>query len=277
MVSAPSLIAQHGGIVRGTVLGRYGITRRMRADDVDRGRIVRIRPGVFALPDTDPHLVEAAAHGGALTCALALRLHGVWALDTDDAVHVWLGGKGRAHHRDCACIAHRDAGLAGIGLAPLEEVLIHVYRCAGEEAFFSALESALAQRKLTSAGRQRIRMRLPVRARWLVDFARSDADSGLESLLRLRLHLLGIALECQVAIPGVGRVDFVLDGRLILETDGKDNHDGGRHRHRDLMRDAAASALGYETLRFDYAQILYAWPTVEAAVRAAVARVRERE
>lgn len=45
---------------------------------------------------------------------------------------------------------------------------------------------------------------------------------------------------------------------------------------RKGVRDAAASVLGYETLRFDYAQIVHAWPTVEAAVIAAVARLRER-
>lgn len=68
----------------------------------------------------------------------------------------------------------------------------------------------------------------------------------------------------------------MLDGLLILEADGKDNHASSAQRHRDLVRDAAASALGYETLRFDYAQIVHAWPTVEAAVIAAVVRLRER-
>ena len=279
MISPATVTVEHGGVVRGTLLQKYGITRGMRADAVRRGTLVRVRPGVFAMPTTDPDLVEAAAHGGALTCARALRLHGVWTLTPEgvtETVHVWLGGRGRAHHHDCACVVHHDAGVAGVGLAPLEEVLIHVYRCGGDEVFFAALESALTQRKLNTAARRRIRGRLPARAHWLVDLARSDADSGLESLLRLRLYLRGIRLECQVRIPTVGRVDFVLDGRLILEADGKGNHDGLSHRHRDLVRDAAASALGYETLRFDYAQIVHSWPTVEAAVIAAIVRLRER-
>ncbi|MEU4017318.1 DUF559 domain-containing protein [Microbacterium sp. NPDC028030] len=276
MPSAASMTARHGGVVRGTLLQSYGITRRMCADEVRTGALLRVRAGVFAVPDADPLLVEAAAHGGALTCAHALLLHGVWVLRPEGPAHVWLGGNGRRHHEGCACVTHHDAGRAGVGLAPLEEVLIHAYRCLGDETFFAGLESALAQRKLPSAALRRIRRRLPSRAHWLVDLARSDADSGLESLLRLRLHLCGIRLECQVHIPTVGRVDFVLDGRLILEADGKGNHEGAALRHRDLVRDAAASALGYETLRFDYAQIVHAWPTVEAAVVAAVARLRER-
>ena len=118
-------------------------------------------------------------------------------------------------------------------------------------------------------------MALPAYARWLVDIARPDADSGLESLVRVRLHVLGILLECQVVIEGVGRVDFVPEGRLLLEVDGKRNHEGTAQRHKDLARDAAASRRRFETLRFDYAQVVHAWPTVQAAIVAALVRVRE--
>lgn len=118
-----------------------------------------------------------------------------------------------------------------------------------------------------------MRASLPASARWLVDLARGDADSGLESLLRLRLHLLGISLACQVTIAGVGKVDFVIGQRLILEADGKENHEGAKKRHKDLVRDAAASARGYQTLRFDYAQIIHDWPSVQAAIIAALRRM----
>jgi len=276
MVSAAHIVTHHGGVVRGTLLQQFGISRKRLSDEVHRGTLQRIRPGVFATPAADPDVVAAAEHGGVLTCGRALRLHGVWTLEHVAVVHVWLGGNGRSHHRGCRCVAHYFAGRAGLGLAALEDALVHVYLCAGDEVFFAAIESALAQRKLNRAARGRIRRRLLQHAHWLVDLARSDAASGLESLLRLRLHLLGIRLDCQVDVPTVGRVDFVIAGRLILEADGKDNHDGENHRHRDRVRDAAASVLGYETIRFDYAQIVHAWPSVEAAVIAAVARVRER-
>lgn len=121
--------------------------------------------------------------------------------------------------------------------------------------------------------RSRRRRELPRAAGWLLDLAQSDAQSGLESLLRLRLHLLGIRLDCQVPVPGVGRVDFVVGGRVILEADGKENHSQAK-RHADLKRDAAASALGYETLRFDYAMIVHDWPTVVAAILPALGRSR---
>lgn len=276
MVSAAHIVTHHGGVARGTLLQQYGITRKRLADDVNRGELVRVRSGVFATSSASPDVIVAAEHGGALTCTRALSLHGVWTRKPSAVVHVWLGDNARCHHRDCGCVGHYFAGRAGLGLAPLEDVLVHVYSCDGDEAFFAGLESALAQRKLDRGARGRILRRLPQHAHWLVDLARSDAASGLESLLRLRLHLCGIRLECQVDIPTVGRVDFVIGDRLILEADGKENHQGENNRHKDRVRDAAASALGYETLRFDYAQIVHAWPSVEAAVIAAVVRLQER-
>ncbi|MGM7668213.1 DUF559 domain-containing protein [Microbacterium sp. A93] len=277
MLQPSQLITHAGGIARGTRLQEFGFSRRMLSNSVKDGSILRVRPGVFAVPSTDAELIDAAAHGGAVTCARALRRHSIWTLNDDATVHVWLGGTGRVHHpRSCSYVGHFFAGRMSLGLAPLEVVLVHVYHCHGDEAFFAALESALRPRKITSSARTRVRARLPVNARWLVDLARSDADSGLESLLRLRLHLLGILLDCQVVIPTVGTVDFVIGEHLILETDGKENHDDESHRHKDLVRDAAASLLGYETLRFDYALVVYDWPMVEAAIIAALARMAWR-
>ncbi|MFK4759336.1 hypothetical protein ACI3KS_00230 [Microbacterium sp. ZW T5_45] len=51
-------------------------------------------------------------------------------------------------------------------------------------------------------------------------------------------------------------------------------HAAPAKRHRDLARDAAASAHGFETLRFDYAMVIHNWPAVLAAIRAAILRTR---
>lgn len=273
-----NLIIGRGGVSRGSSLEPFGVSRRALSRAVDEGSVLRIRAGVFAVPSAPPDVIRAAEHGGALTCSRALRLHGVWTLDDDDeGPHVWLGSAGRTHHKpECACVSHFFTGRTPLGVVTLENALVHVQHCQGDEAFFVAYESALSKRKLTRAARAGIRSRLPRSARWLLDLARVDADSGLESLLRLRLHVLGIRLDCQVTIDTVGRVDFVIAGRLILETDGRAHHDGETNRHRDLLRDARASRLGYETLRFDYALIVHDWPTVQAAILGALVRLRER-
>ncbi|QTV79880.1 DUF559 domain-containing protein [Microbacterium sp. NIBRBAC000506063] len=277
MLDPIQTLTRLGGVARGSRLQKLGFTRTELSRLVRAGTIRRIRTGVFAIPELPPALEEAIAHGGAITCGSALRAHGIWVLPGDAALHVWVGAKGRVHdHPGCTCVTHFFSGVPPLGSASIDTALLHLRRCAGDEAFFAAFESAWNQRSLSRAARARIRARLPASARWLVDFARGDAESGLESLLRLRLHILGLHLDCQVRLPGVGRVDFVVAGALILEADGKENHEGAANRHKDLKRDAAASALGYETLHFDYAQIIHDWPTVQAAVLAALHRLGAR-
>lgn len=274
MLDPATLLSQLGGIARGRVLQRHGISRKALAAHAAVGTIQRVRTGVFASVTAESAAVEAAAHGGMLTCEAALKRRGVWTMTETPATHVWMGANGRRHpHSGCSCVSHFFDGPTRFGIASVESALVHVYLCAGEEAFFASFESARNRRKLSRAARLRIRAALPESARWLVDFARADAESGLESLLRLRLHLLGIRLDCQVVIDGVGRVDFVAGGRLIIEVDGKENHAGAVNRHKDLVRDAAASTLGYESLRFDYAQIIHDWPSVLPAILAALRRV----
>src|SRR6218665_3282440 len=103
MIDPADLLIHTDGVARSGWLTAHGCTKRQLADAVDTGRIHRIRRGVFALPRTDSKVIDAALHGGALTCADALRAHGVWVLpEPDPTVHVWLGRAGRPRpHRGC--------------------------------------------------------------------------------------------------------------------------------------------------------------------------------
>lgn len=277
MLSAPDTIRRMGGLARGVDLQKVGFTRTSLSRAVRRGEIERIRDGVFAAGPLDPLVRAATEHGGALTCASLLRVMGIWVLAPATVAHVWIGSAHHPHaHAGCSCVTHYHRGTPPLGAASLEIALVQFLRCAGAEAFFAAYESALRLGLLPSAARARIRAAVPAASRWLIDLARSDSDSGLESLLRMRLHIIGIPLDCQVMIEGVGRVDFVCAGLLILETDGRENHEGMTKRHKDHVRDAAASALGFETLRFDYAQVVYDWPAVQASILAALGRARDR-
>lgn len=267
------VVERHGGVIRRRRLLSAGASKRDVDSAVAGGGLIRLREGVYGLPSADPLILDAARHGGEVACVSALRAHGVWVLATQKRLHVWLGGKGRKHtHTPCSCVDHHDAGGAAFGIAHVALALIQAATCCDEEVFFAAYESAWNKGMLTRTDREWIRRSVPARIRWLVDLARPDADSGLESLLRLRLVRLGVSLECQVLIVGVGRVDFLAAGRLIIEVDGRDNHDGTSLRHKDLVRDAAAAAQGYETLRFDYALVVHEWHTVERAIVARLAR-----
>jgi len=249
---------------------------------VHAGLLIRPRTGVYVLPDTSAVTLEALSHCGAIACLTAARDYGLWTLDDgeQEKPHTWVDP---AHHpvrfsvdpetmTASCCVFHRDDAVDPPALhrVGIVHCLVQILGCRGQEAFFAALESALRKRLLRKADRVRLRASVPERDRWLVDFARPDADSGLESLLRLRLHRHGILLAAQVAIPGVGTVDFVIGDCLILEADGA-THDGDS-RHTDRVRDAVAMSLGFSTLRFDSAMILHEWELVEAAILAALGR-----
>ncbi|QEO13309.1 DUF559 domain-containing protein [Agromyces intestinalis] len=265
--------ADLGGVVSARELDSFGIDRRSLARAVRTGDLVRIRPGTYVTPEAEPDLVTALLHGGAVGCVSRLRLAGVWVLGAHPETHVAMRPTGRRRpHPACRCVQHWNDVSSSAGLVSIVDALRQVLGCLGAEEFFVCLESAMRRRLIDRRGLDRLSSGLPAEHRWLTEFARWNADSGLESLLRLRLRRYGIDVQSQVEVPGVGRVDFVVGDRLILEVDGRSNHESPQHRHKDLRRDALAAALGFETLRFDYALVVHEWGIVEAAILARVDR-----
>lgn len=271
MDAAARACAALGGVARTAQLLERGVSRHTLRLSVGAGVLLRLREGLYAHPLTGAHVRAAAAHGGMLTCGSALAADGLWVMP-HTGLHIAVPRRGRAHpHAACECVLHRvDDDVVLGGRATTGRALATVLRCQGHEAFFVALESALHQRRLHARQLGVIVRRIPARWRWLVAFARTDAESGLESLTRLRLAEHGIEARTQVVVPGVGRVDLVIGDRLIIELDGRQNHADASRRHNDLVRDAIAAGLGFETLRFDYAMVMHDWPTVLGTVLAKV-------
>jgi very-short-patch-repair endonuclease len=269
--TAAHALASEGGMARTRTLLAMGVTARELNRARKAGEIVRPRQGLYALPTTSPQEFHAAAHGGVPAATTAARLHGLWVLD-ENTIHVWMGAEGRQLGACADCCLHWSAGQPETGRLPsIPRTLLQIAQCRSEESFFAALESALRQRLLSGEDLRRLRSELPARLRWLLDFARDDADSGLESIVRLRLHRIGIDVRTQILIHETGRVDLLIGDRLLIEIDGKQNHDGRAERHKDLMRDALSAMWGYETLRFDFAMIMYDWALVEHAIVAKIA------
>jgi len=78
-------------------------------------------------------------------------------------------------------------------------------------------------------------------------------------------------VRSQVSVFGVGRVDFLIGDRLIIEIDGRLGHADDVGRHKDLTRDANAASWGYVTLRFDYETVVNDWGLVIRAILAQAA------
>jgi very-short-patch-repair endonuclease len=102
----------------------------------------------------------------------------------------------------------------------------------------------------------------------------SACSSGVESAARLGFLDARLPFEVQVVVAEGLRVDFVIDGVVVVEVDGSEFHSGREAFVADRKRDAFLNALGYRVLHFTYAMILFDWPSVLSTVTMVLRRER---
>ena len=112
----------------------------------------------------------------------------------------------------------------------------------------------------------------PVADRVILARADGVCESGTESIFWNRIQPFDLDVRRQVVIGRVGRVDFVVGERLVVEIDGAAYHADSEQFEADRRRDAMLSRLGYRVLRFSYTQVMFRWAEVEAALIGALVR-----
>lgn len=254
-----------------------GMTTRMLTRAVRDGLLVRPRRGHYLPPEAHPDLVEAVRCGGRLDCVSLLERVGVFVRDPlgthvqldSDASRVPVPAAGVVRHWR-ATEAHPDDALT-----PWVEALVQAVLCQTPRAAIATLDSAWHLGIVREAEIAEIFHTLPRAYRRLRPLLDRRAESGTETLVRLLLRGLGIRPELQVSIDGVGRVDLVVDGWLIIECDSREHHSSWEAVRADRRRDAVAAALGYTTVRLLAEDILYRPEWVSDVLRRAV-RARGR-
>jgi len=103
----------------------------------------------------------------------------------------------------------------------------------------------------------------------------ANAESPMESRMRMAIHLGGLpapAVQHLVIARGARYyLDLAYPGiRLAIEYDGADHRTQQRAR-RDLVREAALTALGWHVLRFDADVVLFRPDRIADVVRAEIA------
>ncbi|OYC98591.1 endonuclease domain-containing protein [Microbacterium sp. Yaish 1] len=262
-----SWMRRNGGVARTTALHDAGASRHRVQTAVATGALLRVRRGWVALPDADPELLAAARHGVVIACISAARRLGLWVLEEDRPHVAAPPHAGRAptrratvHWHTPAVPRHPDALVDSI-----ENVLVAVARCQPLEPALVIWESAL-RRQLTS--REVLgRLDLPPAGRRLWAQASPYSDSGLETMLPLRLRWLGVPLRQQVWLLG-RPVDLLIGERLVVQIDG--GHHVGRQRAADIEHDARLMLHGYHVIRVTYAQVVDDWPHVHGLIATAV-------
>nr|WP_274637940.1 hypothetical protein [Microbacterium bovistercoris] len=252
--------------------------RGIRAAVADGG-ILRLRQGAFGDPATDQRCLTAARLRGRLTCVTELRRRGIFVLEKSaDHVHIdpsaarrkVLPDKEVVHRRELRRTPHPDAMSVEPFDAPLDAVM-----CQEPRAAIASIDSALHHGLLPASDVDELFQALPRRFRRLRHLVDASAESGPETFVRLILRALVCSFQPQVVIPGVGRVDFLVDGWLIIECDSKAYHSSWDDQLEDRRRDLAAAERGYVTLRIVAADILGHPDKVRTAI-AGILRTHDR-
>jgi very-short-patch-repair endonuclease len=235
-----------------------------------------LRIGWLGLPGLSPDVVAAHRAGGRPACASIASAHGLW-MPSDHGLHVEV-----PRHTGLAAVRDRQHGVvvhwAGTSqLQPregqhLDQALALMASCLPALEVLCSVDSAL-NRKLVGMAQLR---RLPGE-RWhrILDRADEHAESGVETIFRIRARAAGFQLRSQVPVPGA-RIDFLFGERLVVETDGSEFHSGHDEFVRDRERDAWLAALGYYVVRLTYAQVVHRWHEVESLLRILHARGEHR-
>lgn len=239
--------------LRTSDLRAAGLTRRDIGRAVTSGTLLRLREGVFTTPAADPDCAAAVRAFGRLACVSELRRLGVFVRDrTDLHIHVdehsaripRPSGIARTHRRHLLRRPHPRAMSVEV-----LDAMVDAVRCQDPRSAIASIDSALHLRILHPDDLEELFAALPRRYRRLRAWVDERAESGPESLVRLMLRSLGWTYDVQVKIVGVGRVDFVVDGWLIVECDSREHHSSPSAQREDRRRDLAAARLGLVTMR----------------------------
>jgi very-short-patch-repair endonuclease len=246
---------------------------------VAAGKLVRLRPGVLALPGTGAgwrSRVASALHGREAVASHVTAL-AVWGLieHPPGPVHITVGP--RASGRGPAgVVVHRAAGawtdrrrVDGLAVSPPERAVLEAWGASGPGATTAVRAAAISgvRRRICSARelRHELSRKPAVRGRGelarLVDLLTDGCQSELE--IWGCLHVLrapGMPQFVQQRLVSVGPETFALDAAceesmLAVEMDGAAWHGTRAQREADIRRDALVATIGWQTLRFSFARL----------------------
>ncbi|WP_142064800.1 type IV toxin-antitoxin system AbiEi family antitoxin domain-containing protein [Pseudarthrobacter sp. B4EP4b] len=270
------ILTSAGGVLLRRDVLTAGATDTEVRRAVRSGQILRLERGLLAVADADPELVAAGRAHGLVTCASAARAYGLWQLRPPGRPHYWQSN-GRSAIR---CVSHRTdltQPPRHRTLAALPDVLLHALLCLPELESLVMVECAYNRGDIDLSYLLRhLDGRCCGKARNVVSKVDRGADSLLETLARVLFRDAGILTETQVKIDGIGRVDFLLEGFLIVEIDGLAFHLEARQFKKDRRRDNSATLQGLPVLRFFYDDVVHAPESVLVQVREVLARGSSR-
>lgn len=258
-------VRRRGGVVRRADLPRYPVSLA-----VSEGLLLVPRAGVVAVPDVPHPVLTAVALGGVLSCAWAAQVHGVELLESPGRPHVTVP-RGRRVARHAGAVVHvRDVDTEGF-VTSLARTAADCARCLPERDAVVVVDAVLRRGVEVEQVSRHLWGRGCGRARAAVRRADGRSGSSGETVARLAFEDAGLRVVPQVRIPGVGRVDLLVEGRVVVEVDGFAYHSDAKQFAADRRRDARLVELGYRVLRFTWLDVVRDPAQMVAVVRRVLA------
>lgn len=263
------------GIATTMQLLALGWTRWQIDDAVAHGRLERLRHGWFAI-DAGHDARAAVIAGGCVSCFSALREHGVWVPEHVGREHVRIA----EHRRRPGRVGCRPHGRVTSVRAALDDVATSLRcaaRCGTAEDLVVVMDSMVHLRIATLDELTSWLASAPARIRALVAIVDGAAESGTESMVRLRLRAMRLTARSQVWLAHDMRVDLLVGDRLVIECDSVEHHTDREAYERDRARDRRLVSQGYIVLRITYRQVHDDWATIAQEILAIVHSGRHRD
>jgi very-short-patch-repair endonuclease len=269
-------LTRFGGLATRSQLRALGHSPYVIRAAIAHGTVTAIGRDWLAGRDAPPAAMRAVARRGVLGGASALESYGIWVTESTELCIATPHSASRLPPLQpgefrvwCRSLAPRGAiswrATVDDALAQYIATLVEA------DHVVATIDSALNRRLIAPSELDRLFARLPRRFRRLRRAVDGRAESGLESLLRRACEREGWHIEIQVTIDGVGRVDLLIDGWLVIEADGSRWHDNREAARRDRARNGALVVRGYRWHRFGYEQVMYDIEGCIRVIRALVA------
>lgn len=271
------LIGQAGWITGPELLSQ--VSRSTVENWVRAGRLVRLQPGIFALPAGAENWrirLQAALHGREAVASHGTAL-ALWELMPHPAgpVHITVGPS-MSRRGSSGVVVHRAADaygerrrVAGLAVSSAERAVVDAWASAdagGTQAIRAAAITGVRRRVCSPRElRDEVARRLALRGRAELSALVELLADGCRSELEIWgcLHVLrapGMPAFVQQRRLRVGSETFVLDAAceesmLAVELDGAAWHGSRAQREADIRRDALVATAGWQTLRFSFARM----------------------
>lgn len=248
-------LEEFGGAARRADLLLVRVPERSLRQSVLEGRVERVGDGTYALPWAPREVALAQLFRPSLGCVTACEHWGLPLWERNDTPHLIV-----PRARSCSRRSDREVGQVVMHRTSMpipNRLWVSVAQAIDQAGWCTSpvgqrvlVDAALHAGVLLPGDLAHFEARDDRRRAWLRRMASGAAESPLETVARVAMATAGFRIEEQVIVPGVGRVDFVVEDTCAVEVDGWQFHQGREAFERDRARDRRMLARGVPVMRF---------------------------